>query len=141
MIKLLSFFFFIIVLISSSKQVLADYSSKELPQCVVITHCVREEWKSNDVEKLFKRAVEIIENMPRTTIVDMTDFYVHAESKTKWRRYTDDLLVKAIPDREVIQVRSESRVGVGDNGVNKKRVDELAYLLMTNQTPSLKNNP
>ena len=26
-----------------------------------------------------------------------------------------------------------ARVGIGDNGVNKKRVDNLAYRIMTNQ--------
>ena len=55
----------------------------------------------------------------------------HKEAKTKWRRYTDDLLLKAIPEEGIIQVRSESRVGIGDNGVNQKRVDDFAYRLMT----------
>ena len=39
--------------------------------------------------------------------------------------------LKAIPEKGIIQVRSESRVGVGDNGVNQKRVDDFAYRLMT----------
>ena len=58
-------------------------------------------------------------------------FYVHAEAKTKWRRYTDDLLVKLLPEKGIVQIRSESRVGIGDNGVNQKRIDKLAKQLIS----------
>ncbi len=106
-------------------------TTNELPDCVVITHCVREDFKVSDLENAFKKATKIVSESARTKIVEKTDSYIHAEAKTKWRRYTDDLLLKAIPEKGIIQVRSESRVGVGDNGVNKKRVDDLAYRLMT----------
>ncbi len=113
---------------------LAESSASELPECVVVTHCVREDWEvGSDLEGSFKKVVEDVANTPRTKIVEQTDSYIHAEAKTKWRRYTDDLLLKALPDQGIIQVRSESRVGVGDNGVNKKRINELAYRLTTNQ--------
>ena len=106
-------------------------TSNELPECVVISHCVRENFKVKDLENSFKKATKIVSETPRTKIVDQTSSYIHAEAKTKWRRYTDDLLLKAIPEEGIIQVRSESRVGIGDNGVNQRRVDELAYRLMT----------
>ena len=106
-------------------------STNELPECVVITHCVRENLKVNDLENSFKKATKIVTETPRTKIVERTNSYIHAEAKTKWRRYTDDLLLKVIPEKGIIQVRSESRVGIGDNGVNQRRVDDLAYRLMT----------
>ena len=106
-------------------------TTNDLPDCVVITHCVREDFKVNDLENAFKKATKIVSETARTKIVEKTDSFIHAEAKTKWRRYTDDLLLKAIPEKGIIQVRSESRVGVGDNGVNKKRVDDFAYRLMT----------
>ena len=106
-------------------------ATNELPECVVITHCVRENFKVKEVEHAFKKATKIISESPRTKIVEQTNSYIHAEAKTKWRRYTDDLLLKAIPEEGIIQVRSESRVGIGDNGVNQRRVDEFAYRLMT----------
>ena len=106
-------------------------TTNDLPECVVITHCVREDFKVNDIENAFKKATKIVSETARTKIVEKTDSYIHAEAKTKWKRYTDDLLLKAIPEKGIIQVRSESRVGVGDNGVNKKRVDDFAYRLMT----------
>ena len=117
-----------VVLITPNK---INATSNELPECVVITHCVRENFKVNDVEDAFKKATKIVSDTPRTKIVEQTNLYIHAEAKTKWRRYTDDLLLKAIPEEGIIQVRSESRVGIGDNGVNQKRVDDFAYRLMT----------
>ena len=103
----------------------------DLPDCVVITHCVREDFKVRDLENAFQKATKIVSETARTKIVEKTDYYIHAEAKTKWRRYTDDFLLKAIPEKGLIQVRSESRVGVGDNGVNQKRVDDFGYRLMT----------
>ena len=111
-------------------------TTNELPECVVITHCVRENFKVKDLEHAFKKATKIISESPRTKIIGQTNSYVHAEAKTKWRRYTDDLLIKAILEEGIIQVRSESRVGIGDNGVNQRRVDDFAYRLMTEQYSS-----
>ncbi len=109
-------------------------SNNELPECVVVTHCVRESWRTKDVESVFKKVEQIINNTPRTKIVRKENNFIHAEAKTKWLKYTDDLLIKAIPDKGIVQVRSESRVGIGDNGVNRKRINNIAYRLMTNQT-------
>ena len=127
--RLITCLFLILFIIINPNNVNAN--TNELPECVVITHCVRENLKVNELENAFKKATKIIMETPRTKIVEQTNSYIHAEAKTKWRRYTDDLLLKAIPEKGIIQVRSESRVGVGDNGVNKKRVDDFAYRLMT----------
>ncbi len=104
--------------------------TKDLPECVVVSHCAREDFKVINLEDAFIKAIEIVSSTPRTKIVEQTNLYIHAEAKTKWRRYTDDFLLKAIPEKGIIQVRSESRVGIGDNGVNKKRVSDFAYRLM-----------
>ena len=123
----------LLLLVLNASTGLADSVTEELPKCVVVTHCVRVNWEVSDLEDAFKKAVETVANTPRTKIVEQTQFYIHAEAKTKSRRYTDDLLLKALPEKGVIQVRSESRVGIGDMGVNQKRVDDLAYRLSTIQ--------
>ena len=122
-----SFILILFVVIITPNQVNA--ATNELPECVITTHCVRKNFKVNDLENAFKKATKIVSETPRTKIVEQTNSYIHAEAKTKWRRYTDDLLVKAIPEKGIIQVRSESRVGIGDNGVNQRRVDDFAYRL------------
>ena len=128
--RVITYFLSIIFVITLTPNKLTA-TTNDLPDCVVITHCVREDFKVSDLENAFKKATKIVSETERTKIVEKTDSYIHAEAKTKWRRYTDDLLLKAIPEKGIIQVRSESRVGIGDNGVNQKRVDDFAYRLMT----------
>ena len=131
--QLIAACFAFILMVENTTPTMKNKEPNELPECIVITHCVLRNWEVQDIRESFKKTAKAIANTPRTKIIEQTDSFIHAEAKTKWRRYTDDLLVKALPEKGLIQIRSESRVGIGDNGINKKRVDELAYRLMTNQ--------
>ena len=97
----------------------------KLSECVEIAHCVREEWEVDSIEQPFKEVKEIIENTPRSVIVELDGDYLHAEVTSKWMKYVDDLEVSFVPESRKLLVRSESRVGEGDLGVNQKRVDLL----------------
>ena len=101
----------------------------DLSECVEIAHCVREEWEVSLIEKPFKEIKEIIENSPRTEIVELDGDYLHAEVTSKWMKYIDDLEISFVPESSKLQVRSESRVGESDLGVNQKRVDLLKSIL------------
>ncbi len=116
-----SFFIFIGFIFPS-----ASFASHiELSECVEIAHCVREEWEVDSIEQPFKEVKEIIENTPRSIIVELDGDYLHAEVTSKWMKYVDDLEVSFVPESRKLLVRSESRVGEGDLGVNQKRVDLL----------------
>ena len=93
--------------------------------CVEIAHCVREEWEVNNIEKPFEEIKTFIENTPRTEIVEIDGDYLHAEATSKWMKYVDDLEVSFLPESNILSIRSESRVGESDLGVNQKRVDLL----------------
>ncbi len=97
----------------------------ELTECVEIAHCVREEWDVSSIEQPFKNIKEIIGNSPRSVIIDLDGDYLHAEITSKWMKYVDDLEVSFVPETSKLLVRSESRVGEGDLGVNQKRVNLL----------------
>ena len=97
----------------------------DLSNCVEIAHCVREDWEVNSIDQPFKEIKEIIENSPRTEIVELDGDYIHAEVTSKWMKYVDDLEISFVPESSKLQVRSESRVGESDLGVNQKRVDLL----------------
>ena len=97
----------------------------QLGECIEIEHCVREEWEVNLIEEPFKEIKEIIENTPRSVIVEVDGDYLHAEVTSKWMKYVDDLEVSFVPESRKLLVRSESRVGESDLGVNQKRVDTL----------------
>ena len=97
----------------------------ELNECVEIGHCVKEEWEVSSIEQPFKEIKEIIKNSPRTVIVELDRDYIHAEVTSKWMKYVDDLEVSFVPDSSKLFIRSESRVGESDLGVNQKRVNLL----------------
>ena len=65
----------------------------------------------------------IVEELPRTTIETRTDRYLHAVARTRLIGFKDDLELHATDD--VVHVRSASRLGEGDLGVNRDRVEEL----------------
>ena len=111
-----SFFVFIGFIFPS-----ASFASHiELSECVEIAHCVREEWEVDSIEQPFKEVKEIIENTPRSVIVELDGDYLHAEVTSKWMKYVDDLEVSFVPESRKLLVRSESRVGESDLGVNQK---------------------
>ena len=95
----------------------------ELKPCVQISHCVREELEVENISEPFQIIKQIIENTPRTKIVENDGDYLHAEVTSRIMKYVDDLEVSYISENKKIVIRSESRVGEGDFGVNKKRVD------------------
>jgi len=95
----------------------------ELKPCIQISHCVREELSVEKISEPFESIKKIIENTPRTKIVENDGDYLHAEVTSRIMKYVDDLEISYIPENNRIIIRSESRVGEGDFGVNKKRVD------------------
>ncbi len=120
-----SFFIFIGFIFPS-----ASFASHiELSECVETAHCVREEWEVDSIEQPFIEVKEIIENTPRSVIVELDGDYLHAEVTSKWMKYVDDLEVSFVPESRKLLVRSESRVGESDLGVNQKRVDLLKLKL------------
>ena len=119
------FFVGILIFISFSFPLASFSSHIDLSKCVEIEHCVREDWEVSSIEQPFKEIKEIIENSPRTEIVELDGDYLHAEVTSKWMKYVDDLEISFVPESSKLQVRSESRVGESDLGVNQKRVDLL----------------
>ena len=69
---------------------------------------------------------QALEAMPRIVIVDASDHYLHAEATSLIYRYVDDLEVLIDADNGKIHLRSASRTGYSDLGVNRNRVQALA---------------
>ena len=104
-------------------------NAKSLEHCVSASHCFQIDLNINDADNSFEKVLDIVSSIPRTTIVEQSDFYIHAEATTKWMHFVDDLEIIKIPEKGILQFRSESRVGLGDMGVNKRRVTKLLKLL------------
>ncbi|MGK7917122.1 MAG: DUF1499 domain-containing protein [Prochloraceae cyanobacterium] len=68
---------------------------------------------------------KVIESMERTTIIEETDNYLYAEFKSQLMGYVDDVEFYLDPNENVVHVRSASRLGKSDLGVNRKRVETI----------------
>ena len=68
---------------------------------------------------------KVIESIERTTIIEQTDNYLYAEFKSKLMGYVDDVEFYLDSKENVIHVRSASRLGKSDLGVNRKRIEEI----------------
>jgi uncharacterized protein (DUF1499 family) len=68
---------------------------------------------------------EQVAAMPRTNIITATDTYLHAECRSPILGFVDDLELNLRAGQAQIQVRSASRVGYSDLGVNRRRVETL----------------
>ena len=66
---------------------------------------------------------EVLRRQPRATLIGETDRYLHVEFRSRLFRFVDD--VEFLVDDHVIQVRSASRVGRSDLGVNRQRIESL----------------
>ena len=76
------------------------------------------------------RLKEIITNQPHSYTVGESDNYLYAQFTSQWLGFVDDVEFYANPDKPgVIEVRSASRLGESDLGVNRERIETLRQLL------------
>ncbi len=79
---------------------------------------------SGDPVLAFARLKDLVSRTARTVVLTSTDTYLHAECRTRIG-FIDDLECRFCPTGHVIHVRSASRIGVYDFGVNRRRVERL----------------
>lgn len=74
----------------------------------------------------------VLQAMDGVSIVEQNDSYVRAEAQTRWLKFTDDLEFWFNPERQVIELRSGSRLGQMDFAANRNRIEALrsAYLAL-----------
>lgn len=75
-----------------------------------------------------ERLVSLLATMPRTKVTAVEDRIIHAECRSRFFRFVDDLSFYFDPDQGTIHVRSASRLGYSDLGVNRKRVETIREL-------------
>ncbi|MDZ7994624.1 MAG: DUF1499 domain-containing protein [Nostoc sp. EfeVER01] len=73
--------------------------------------------------------LKVIGVVPRTEIVEQTDNYIHALSKSRIFQFVDDVEFYLPPNESVIHLRSASRVGESDLGVNRRRAEQIRLAL------------
>jgi len=77
------------------------------------------------VDEAVDRLKSILGTMPRTKLVTVDGGYLHAEFTSAVFRYVDDVEFFVDPIAQAIQMRSASRAGHSDLGVNRKRIETI----------------
>ena len=77
----------------------------------------------------FGKVEQAVAAMPGATIVKRDGNYLYAEYRTPLMRFVDDVELLHDAAAGIVHVRSASRLGRRDFGVNRKRVEELRKLI------------
>ncbi len=100
------------------------------PNCV----CSQSEDAGHKIEPLtykstpqvaFTQLRQAIESQPRTKIITQSPNYLYAEFTSAIMKFVDDVEFYLDEDAKVIHVRSASRLGQSDLGVNRKRIETI----------------
>ncbi len=73
--------------------------------------------------------LKVLTVVPGTEVIEQTDNYIRAESSSKIFGFVDDVEFYFPEDSQVIQVRSASRLGDSDLGVNRRRIEQIRLAL------------
>lgn len=79
---------------------------------------------------VWKIAKQVVLKLPRTQIITETSNYLHAECTSAIFGFVDDLELHLRPADSIIAIRSASRLGHSDFGVNRKRIEALRSTLI-----------
>ena len=111
-----------------------------LAPCPVTANCVSNQStdKEHAIEPLFFSGTpaeamadlkKVLSGMPRARIVTATETYLHAEFTSALFRFVDDVEFWLDESASTIHLRSASRVGYSDLGVNRKRIESLTVAM------------
>jgi uncharacterized protein (DUF1499 family) len=100
------------------------------PNCVSsqssdVGHSIAPLTYNSTPEEAIAKLKSVIESLPRTKIITESNDYLYAEFKSALMGFVDDVEFYLDPKANVIQVRSASRLGQSDLGVNRKRIETI----------------
>lgn len=98
------------------------------PNCISSTatdeqHRVLPFATGTDPDATFKRLMEIVKNRPDATVIEITDTYLKVELRTTL--FVDDAEFFLDRGDLTIEIRSASRIGYSDLGLNRRRIEEI----------------
>ena len=116
-------------------------TNKQLATCPDSPNCVSSFADKNDsvhfIEPIHYKSIatirakleKAITSSANATIIKSEPRYIYAEFQSRLMKYIDDVEFYISADQQVIHVRSASRLGYGDLGVNRKRIDALRIMI------------
>ena len=94
-----------------------------LNPCLNPLNCVFVQKEFENVDRTFSQLVAIAQKIPRTKVLESNDSYWKGVCRSMIFRFPDDLEIFKLGNK--IQIKSASRFGGGDLGVNGTRVGRL----------------
>ena len=76
-------------------------------------------------EQAMKALKAIVEDTPNARIAETKPDYLYAEYASSLMGFVDDVEFYVPPNAKIIHVRSASRLGYSDLGVNRKRIEAI----------------
>ena len=98
--------------------------------CSNQNNCVFESWKVTNADDSFKELIDILKNTPRIKIINIKEDYLHALAISRVMKFIDDIEIKKSEEGNILKVKSKSRIGFYDLGVNKRRINTLHFRLI-----------
>jgi uncharacterized protein (DUF1499 family) len=80
---------------------------------------------SGSVREAQQKLLWVLNSMRRVRIVTVKADYIHAESISPIMRFVDDMEFFFSKHHRMIHIKSASRVGYSDLGVNRRRVEKI----------------
>lgn len=110
--------------------------NEQLAPCPETPNCVNSQSKDQehfiqpltyegDSSEAIAELKKIINQQERTKIVAETNNYLYAQFTSQWLGFVDDVEFYVNDEKGVIDVRSASRLGESDLGVNRQRIDNI----------------
>jgi uncharacterized protein (DUF1499 family) len=94
-------------------------------QATTAYHAIDPLTYSGSREDALEALADVVKALPRTTIVTRREDYLYAEFASALLGFVDDVEFYLPPDQKIVHVRSASRLGHSDLGVNRTRVEEI----------------
>jgi uncharacterized protein (DUF1499 family) len=119
-------------------------TNKRLPLCPNSPNCISSQAHDTDhyiapftiiadANKAWSALANALANTRRTVVIRQTDEALHAEATSLIFRFVDDIDALLDEAAGVIHIRSASRIGYSDFGVNRKRIKKLQTQLQNQQ--------
>jgi len=132
------FFLIVITLVTATQANSA--SKKTLPPCLDSPNCVSSQAQDakhyiapfniiGEPYKAWEALKNAIIDKRRMVITHETHDSLHAEATSLVFRFIDDINIILDADAQLIHIRSASRTGHSDFGINRKRIEELRLKL------------
>lgn len=111
------------------------------PNCVSTQAEDREYWIApltyqGDSSTVIETLEEIVIQQPRTRIIEKSPHYLHAEFRSAFFRFVDDVEFYVEAESGRVHFRSASRVGRSDMGANRTRMELIRSLFQSTQAIS-----